>query len=116
MPEFSVSQLDAIRTQRRVQDRLVSFLESFAYIRDGQVSGACRRIWSGPDGVTGTLWVEPVFPAQSNQHTLQSLTDEDVLSAKTVDQIVSTGVFPKDRPLYQHQEEALRRAAERDGP
>jgi len=114
MPDFTVSQLDAIRTQRRVQERLISFLESLAYIRDEHVAGVCRRIWSGANGVTGSLWVEPVFPARSDQHTLRSLAQEGVLSKSALEHIANAGIFPVDRPLYQHQEAALRLATKPD--
>jgi DEAD/DEAH box helicase domain-containing protein len=102
--------LNAIELSKTIKDRLVEFCLDDRFVADGQLRGICRRIWSGPPahgGLVSQLWIEGAFPAESSADTLASLASAGLINGDLVRLLHRNRVFPEDRPLYQHQREAV---------
>lgn len=108
-------QLDALRTQAFLKQRLLEFTRSYAYLRDPALLDACSALWSSGEvdgGLVGRLWVEGIFPPRLSGATLDDLAREGVVDERLVLHLARTDAFPVRRPLYAHQEQALRAVAE----
>ena len=109
----SCKQTDALKLVERVRERLVDLAVAENFVRDTRVTEACKDVWSGPPeegGLVSELWVEGAFSSKLSEDTLDSLADAGLLNRDLKDHLHESGEFPRDRPLYQHQAEALRRA------
>lgn len=108
-----MSQMDALRMVEHVRTRLVDLAVSENHFRDSKLSDAAQRVWAGPGkegGLVSELWVEGAFPGEASPHSLQTLQEDGLVPAGLCDQMRAQGVFPLDRPLYNHQAEAIRRS------
>lgn len=108
-------QLDALRTQSFMKQRLLEFTRSYAYVRDPPLLDACTSLWSAAEaegGLVGRLWVEGIFPPKVSGTTLDDLARDGVVSEGLLQQLARTDAFPIKRPLYAHQEQALRATAD----
>ncbi|MGI8989064.1 MAG: DEAD/DEAH box helicase [Bryobacteraceae bacterium] len=104
-------QLDALSTEQALRKRLAEFTQSIAYLCDPDISRICRRLWESDEaagGLVGQLWVEGIFPSRSSGRNARDLADEGVLSKALIEQLDRTNMFPTDRALYLHQEQAIR--------
>ena len=107
----SPAQIDAIRIADRLRERLVDFALEESFVRDETLLAVLRGIWEGPPGEGGLvsdLWVEGVFPSQLSGHSLASLVNEKVFDRELMRVLDKNRAVPKDRPLYTHQEDAIR--------
>ncbi len=108
-------QLDALRTQALLKKRLVELTRSYSYLRDPGLMEACTALWNSSEsdgGLVGRLWVEGIFPAELGSGSLADLAREGVVARGLAEHLAQTGAFPVDRPLYSHQEAAIRRSLE----
>lgn len=106
--------IDALRLSEQLRDRLVNFSLSDSFTRDPRVRDICSRLWRASPtegGLTGNLWVEGAFPAQSGDASLRSLVAEGVFDATLARTLARRDHFPLDRKLYKHQERAIRESA-----
>jgi DEAD/DEAH box helicase domain-containing protein len=108
-----VSQLDAIALSNAVKRRLVDFALNSHFVRDPQLTRACRELWSGaPEtgGLLSDLWIEGAFPAEAAPESLDELVKQKLFHRGLSDHLNKRGVMPKDRPLYLHQRDAVIKA------
>jgi Lhr-like helicase len=111
-------QLDALETEARLRRRLIEFTESQAYLRNPELRNACRRLWLSNESegaLVSRIWVEPVLPSRLSGHSLADLSAEGVVDEWLIHQLRDSGVFPVERPLFTHQERAIRSAANQRG-
>jgi DEAD/DEAH box helicase domain-containing protein len=107
MPTRETLHLDALEAQTKLRDRLAGLARSEAHLRRPELRRACEALWlahGSSQGLMSELWVEPLFPAESSEHTLASLPG---VSSALVEQLRHTGVMPPERTLYRHQAQAL---------
>jgi ATP-dependent helicase YprA (DUF1998 family) len=117
-PKKESKQLDALSTEQALRRRLAEFAQSVAYLRDPRISGVCRRLWESDEaagGLVGQLWVEGIFPSRSSGRSARDLASEGVLTGALIEQLERTHIFPTDRALYLHQEQAIRAEADSVG-
>lgn len=110
-----MARVDALRMADHVRDRLVDLAVAENYVRDEGVSDAIRQLWHGSGskgGLVSELWVEGAYSSESSNDTLRSLDVEGIFPSDLCSHVDSRGVFPATRPLYWHQSQAIRRAAE----
>lgn len=108
-----MGQIDALRMVEHVRTRLTDLAVSENFLRDEVLSRICRSLWSegGPEGgLVSELWVEGAFSGETSADTLKTLTEDGIFSQDLFRHIVHQGLFPPDRPLFNHQSEALRTA------
>jgi DEAD/DEAH box helicase domain-containing protein len=108
--------IDAISLSERVRGRLVRFLGADLYVRDAALSQALAAVWSaGPEtgGVVGDLWIEGAFPSETSRDTLASLANEGIFDKDLCEDLDRPRAVPKLRPLYNHQAESIRIAAQK---
>lgn len=106
-----MSQLDALALAASLRERLVDFASDDAFVRDDRLAAMCRRLWGGPaggGGLLGDIWVEGAFPARSSGTTLAQLVAERRFDAALAGHLDRPTAIPADRPLYDHQEAAIR--------
>jgi DEAD/DEAH box helicase domain-containing protein len=104
--------LDALEAQAKLRRRLTGLARSEAYLRRSELQRECEALWLADDssqGLLSELWVEPLFPAESSEYTLDSLPG---VSSALVHQLRRTGVMPPERTLYRHQAKALNAESE----
>jgi len=114
-----VGQVDALKMVEHVRTRLVDMATSENFLRDENLSAACRGIWNkgGIDGgLVSELWIEGTFPGELSKDTLHSLAKEGEFPKDLCDHLDGRGVFPKDRHLYNHQSEVLRASTSNKQP
>jgi DEAD/DEAH box helicase domain-containing protein len=114
-------QLDALDAQRHVRRRIVELATSYLPFRSPHVLRLCQDAWEGDEragGVVGQLWVECLFPSESNGSTLAKLAAGGIFHAGLVDVLDRPEANPRERELYTHQAEAitLGRAGLKDRP
>jgi hypothetical protein len=108
-------QLDAFAGAAEVRSRLVDLAVEANYVKDEQLRSICRSLWSGgadEGGLVSDIWVEGAFPPLASETTLGDLAASRIFSPELARHLDSRGVVPANRPLYQHQNEAIRIAAE----
>lgn len=106
-------QLDALRTQSDVRERIVELATSYRPLRDRRLLGFCQRAWRADEksgGVVGRLWVECLFPSKSDGTTLSMMADKGEFDRHLLRVLDSPAAHPKERALYTHQERAVRTA------
>jgi DEAD/DEAH box helicase domain-containing protein len=109
-----MGQVDALKMVEHVRTRLVDLAVSENYVRDKNLSDAMRKVWEGPGadgGLVSELWVEGAFPGERSSDSLKSLSAEGLFPDDLRRYVNSRDVFPEELPLYNHQSEALRKAA-----
>lgn len=109
-----MGQVDALKMVEHVRTRLVDLAESENYVGDNSLSDAAQTVWEGPGadgGLVSELWVEGAFPGEHSSDLLKSLSDEGLFPDDLCRHVNARDVFPEDRLLYNHQSEALRKAA-----
>ena len=109
-----MGQVDALKMVEHLRTRLVDLAVSENHVRDRKLSNAARIVWEGPGdegGLVSELWVEGAFPAQHTYDSLKTLSDEGLFPSDLCHHLNARDVFPANRPLYDHQSEALRKAA-----
>lgn len=108
---MSMSQLDAIALSKSVKQRLVDFALDAHFVRDPQLTEACRTLWEGPaeaGGLVSDLWVEGAFPAKASpDDSLATLVAQGKFHDKLCRHLDKPGVVPRDRSLYLHQRDAI---------
>ncbi|MDZ7618291.1 MAG: DEAD/DEAH box helicase, partial [Patescibacteria group bacterium] len=108
--DHNAAQLDALRLSEALRRRLVDFCCDDRYSRDPDLTRICRDLWGGtPDdgGLVSDLWVEGAFPAKPSDATLQTLAGNGMFDAGLARLLHDAGAVPEDRPLYEHQKEAI---------
>jgi len=109
-----MGQVDALKMADHIRTRLVDLAVAENYVRDRDLSNAFREIWSrgGTDGgLVSELWVEGAFPGEQTSDTLERLATQGQFPEGLCTHIGQTGMFPRDRALYNHQSEAIRTCA-----
>ena len=106
--------LDALDLQAKLRDRLTDYARSALFTRDSKLNELCRNLWNAESldsSLVGDLWVEGAFPSLSSKETLESLVQEGVFHPELAAQLHrgGQGPVPQNRPLYEHQELALRK-------
>ena len=107
---MSMSQLDAIALSKSVKQRLVDFALDAHFVRDPQLTEACRTLWEGlaeSGGLVSDLWVEGAFPAEASHDSLATLVAQGKFHAALCRHLDKPAVIPRDRPLYLHQRDAI---------
>jgi DEAD/DEAH box helicase domain-containing protein len=107
---MSMSQLDAIALSQSVKQRLVDYALDYHFVRDAQLTEACRALWSGtPEtgGLVSDLWVEGAFPAKATHESLNTLVSQGMFNAQLCRHLDKRKVIPEHRPLYLHQRDAI---------
>ncbi len=110
-----MAQVDALKMVEHVQTRLVDLAGSENYVRDKALSDSLRNVWTGPGsegGLVSELWVEGAFPAEQSSDSLNSLSSEGLFPHDLSRHLNDRDAFPRDRLLYNHQSEALRKVDE----
>lgn len=110
-----MSQLDAINFSEALKKRLVDFSLDNNFVRDSKLNYICRSLWSGnpkEGGLVSDLWVEGAFPAMTSDKTLLTLVEEGKYPLELCNHLDSGGAVPQNRPLYEHQQEAIIKAQE----
>lgn len=100
-------QLDSLEAQRHVRRRNVELATSYLPFRDPNLLRLCRKAWKGDEragGVVGQLWVECLFPNESNG---AKLAEKKIFDAELVNVLDRGEANPRDRELYSHQAEAI---------
>lgn len=114
-----MSQLDAIALAESVKRRLVDFALSDHFVNDPDLSEICRTIWEGDSaqgGLVSELWIEAALQAKSLKTTLADLVDQRIFDAGLCQHLDGRPeAVPRNRELYTHQEEAIRKSAEIEG-
>jgi hypothetical protein len=108
-----MAQLDVLKIAESMRQRLVDFGVDNSFVKDPQVAELCRRIWSASateGGLISDLWVEAAFPARASEFALRDLVEQDLFNRRLCAMLDRPDVVPKDRPLYTHQDEAIRQA------
>jgi DEAD/DEAH box helicase domain-containing protein len=106
-------QLDAIKLSEALRERLVDFSVDDNFVNDTKLREVFRRIWSGaPEqgGLVSELWIEGMFPSEVSGETLASLVAKNEFNELLCEQLDRRGAVPRERPLYVHQLEAVRKA------
>ncbi len=106
-------QLDAMTLSHAIRSRLVDFALDNNYVLDERLRVICREIWAGvPEhgGLVSDLWVEGAFPARPVDETLASLVTKGLFHGDLCHHLDRRKAVPRDRPLYEHQHEAILRA------
>lgn len=104
-------QLDALRTQSDVRERIVELATSYRPLRDRRLLEFCQRAWRADErsgGVVGRLWVESLFPSKSDGTTLSMMADKGEFDRHLLRMLDNPTAHPKERALYTHQERAVR--------
>jgi DEAD/DEAH box helicase domain-containing protein len=97
------------------RQRLVDLAVSENYLRSPALAAAACEIWRGAGkqgGLVSELWIQGAFPSKPSQDSLASLASEGLFPRDLCDYLDSTGKFPAQRPLFEHQADAFRYAAE----
>lgn len=113
-----MAQLDALAMVDQLRGRLVDFGLDGNFVRDAELSGILRQIWSGPPqdgGLVSDLWVQAAFPSSPSTVTIDSLSQRGEFTPWLADQLERSQGMPRTRPLYAHQAESLRLASESHG-
>lgn len=109
-------QLDALAAQRDLRDRVVALATSYRPLRDEKLMALCQEHWRSDElqgGVVGQFWVECLFPSKTGAHSLESLAHAGQFDPGLMKLLDSPRRYPKDRKLYQHQEQSLLMSLER---
>lgn len=113
-----MAQLDALAMVDQLRQRLVDFGLDGNFVRDSGLAGILRQIWEGPPqdgGLVSDLWVQAAFPSNPSNVTTESLSQNGQFSDWLTEQLDRSQGMPRTRPLYEHQAESLRIAAEYSG-
>jgi DEAD/DEAH box helicase domain-containing protein len=113
MTAHETFQLDALEAHAYLRQRITDFAESYTYLRDRQLAGACKDLFIGDSenrGLVGDLWVEGIYPALPSPKTLVDLRQEGIFNSALLDCIQESKAFPSTRNLYSHQEQTIRAA------
>ena len=105
-----MSQVDAIALSKAVKQRLVDFALDDHFVKDAQLTEACRRLWSGtPEtgGLLSDLWIEGAFPAEAAEESLEMLVKQKIFNAGLCRYLNKPEAVPRQRPLYLHQRDAI---------
>ena len=103
------STIDAVSTSESIKATYRRYLSSLLAVRDPKVDAALRKAIDSTDMLDRGPFLEatpPYVPGKS----IRDLVSEGVLAQGFTD--LSSDVLPLDRPLYVHQEEAIRRVAD----
>ena len=114
---MSTTQLDAFETANEVRRRLADLALESNFVRDEGLRGACRAIWEGSPqtgGLVSDIWIEATFPAASSNLTLDDLVAKGTFDTGLCAHLEERGTVPRDRPLYDHQAEAIAACADAD--
>ena len=110
-----MSQLDAIQLADNLRDRMVEFALDDNFVRDRELAAICRNLWNGKPsegGLVSDLWVEDAFPSKPSARDLDALANAGEFDRDLRDVLDTAAAMPADRPLYTHQDEAMRAARE----
>ena len=110
-----MSQLDAIQLADNLRRRMVEFALDDNFVRDGELSDICRRIWSGAPadgGLVSDMWVEGAFPSKPSPYNLDALANAGEFDRELRNVLDTAAAMPARRALYTHQVEAMNAARE----
>jgi ATP-dependent helicase YprA (DUF1998 family) len=103
-----IESLDAVAVSDRIRDTYLRYLRTLLPLRDTQLRSALHRALAD----RATLVKGPLLeatPPYASGASLRALIDDGTLSS-WFERLQHASGVPLDRPLYQHQEEAIRRA------
>ncbi len=100
--------LDAVETSRRIKETYRRYLKSLMQVREPAVAAALTQAIDESPLLDKGPYLEAT-PPYAPRATVQDLVEEGVLCESFL--TVTGPALPKDRPLYAHQESALRKAA-----
>jgi Lhr-like helicase len=108
-----MSQLDALGLAEALRTRLVDYASSELATPNPNINEAARILWRGAPvegGLVADLWIEGAFPAVASEDSLRTLWEKNHFPRTLGEHLDKRGAIPADRPLYQHQKEAIQKA------
>jgi ATP-dependent helicase YprA (DUF1998 family)/ribosomal protein L40E len=100
--------IDAVATAGEIKATYRRYLQSLLAVRDPKIDAALRAAIDSTPMLDKGPYLEATPPYASGAST-QNLIDEGVLAADFVG--LASDALPLDRPLYVHQEQAIRKVA-----
>ena len=102
------SSIDAVATSESIKATYRRYLASLLAVRDPKIDAALRQAIDNTDMLDKGPYLEAT-PPYAPGAPLRALIDEGVLASGFAG--LNTGALPLDRPLYVHQEQAVRKVA-----
>ena len=103
------SSIDPLATSERVTNSYQRYLTTFLPLRDAQLREGLAAAVSQRDAMTKGPFLE-ASPPYASGASIDDLVAADVLSPEFLN--LCSPALPASRPLYRHQEQAIRKAAE----
>ena len=103
------SSIDAVATSDSIKATYRRYLSSLLAVRDPKIDVALRKAIDNTDMLDKGPYLEATPPYAAGK-SIEELIAEGVLAGKFAD--LATEAMPLDRPLYIHQEQAIRKAAD----
>jgi len=103
-----ISSIDAVSTSDSIKATYRRYLSSLLAVRDPKIDAALRKAIDSTDMLDRGPYLEATPPYAPGK-SIQELIDEGVLAEKFAD--LASDVLPLSRPLYVHQEGAIRKVA-----
>ena len=100
------NRLDPLAASDTITDTYHRYIQTFVDVRDEQLSEAFRRAVADGEKLTKGPLLEAT-PAYAQGATLRQLIQEEVLSRSFAR--LDSAALPLDRPLFRHQEQAVRK-------
>jgi ATP-dependent helicase YprA (DUF1998 family) len=100
--------IDAIATSESIKGTYRRYLSSLLAVREPKIDAALRKAIDSTDMLDRGPYLEATPPYAPGK-SLRELIVENVLAEEFAD--LKSDVLPLDRPLYVHQEQAIRKAA-----
>lgn len=102
------SSIDAVATSESIKATYRRYLSSLLAVRDPKIDAALRKAIDTTDMLDRGPYLEATPPYAPGK-SIRELISEGVLSSKFAD--IASAALPLERPLYVHQEQAIRRVA-----
>lgn len=103
------SSIDAVATSDSIKTTYRRYLSSLLAVRNPQVDAALRKAIDGTDMLDKGPYLEATPPYAAGK-SIEELIADGVLAPRFAD--LASDALPLDRPLYVHQEQAIRKAAD----
>lgn len=100
--------IDAVSTSETIKATYRRYLSSLLAVRDPKIDAALRKAIDDTDMLDRGPYLEATPPYASGK-SIRELISEGVLAQGFTE--LASGALPLDRPLYVHQEQAIRKAS-----
>ena len=106
--------LDSLGLVESLRRRMVDFASADLYVTDPDIQRAARAAWKDEaSGLVGELWVEGTMPPMPGQR-LQTIAEAGGFDQDLLGRLMESGAWG-DWRLHEHQERAIRAAADDPG-